>query len=464
MRKISFYKQTWLVSVSIIVLTLLISFSIFIAFTGFFLQQNQQRQFDETSKNIRQMIEKEGINKTYFEELILSGYYIIILGTDDQVIYPKGQTLVYTYPAQPFSEEDFPSSGGIFQAVELTQNESTFLADNFTVGYQQVQYSVKLLKNISISSEDYQGVIITAAPIFLITGLLVSGIISTIYAQYFKRKIQHVNQTIDQMSQIDYHPVIIESNDEMQILENNVSYLYLELKKNLEQLQKDYLYIESLEKERNLFMKGATHELKTPIMAMQTVLEGYFAELPDTEYSDPEYVMRKCQSQLRSMTKLVNELLSLSSVELAKETAEIDVKEALETVIQWSQILIDEKNQKIVVDLPTITMFISKKMLLKIFSNIISNATHHGKANSNIEISLVGRELIFRNQINQQVEEVEKLFQPFYTTQEDDYEGHGLGLYLVKNSLSNYGYETLIRLPEPNTFELVILLTNQEES
>ena len=101
--------------------------------------------------------------------------------------------------------------------------------------------------------------------------------------------------------------------DELKELENNIHAMYQNLQLTMAQLSTEVTTVKRLEKDRQVFMRGATHELKTPIMAMTTMLEGMISQVEGFE--NHEEYLHKCYARLQSMSRLVNKMLEVSKIE-----------------------------------------------------------------------------------------------------------------------------------------------------
>ncbi|MGY3779343.1 sensor histidine kinase [Isobaculum melis] len=458
--QLTFYLKTWLFSLSIILLTLIFGFLVFYFSTAFFLEETQKSNFKEDVHKIETTIQNEGVQPEKLDAFIKLGYQILIQD-EKQVLYPKYVFEADSLPSdtdnlimrQQVTDDPLmpPSSDDQNLITVVTTDSKNMLFENKTITYQSKTFHLSVTYPISVTTKDYQAILFRALPIFLAIGLIVSAIVSIIYAKFFSKKIQSINQVIEQMSDLTYEaPEIIQSKDEMQLLENNLTDMYNKLKNTLQQLEAEFHYVQRLEKDRQFFMKGVTHELKTPIMAMSTMIEGMLSNFP--EYQDKEKYLQICYKELHSMTKLVNEILETSKLEGLQFQGDTNVAQCLATVSGFYEVLIEDKQLDIVQNVdPQLKLMIPEKYLLKVFSNLMGNAIQYSPAASSILINTDGGKVIVSNSMKEPHQlDPNEIFQPFYSihSEDDDDDSHGLGLYIVRKILMSYGYQISCHIEE----------------
>lgn len=135
---------------------------------------------------------------------------------------------------------------------------------------------------------------------------------------------------------------------------------------------------ESQETQRRFF-QNSSHELKTPLMTVQGYAEGI-----QTGVTDPKDAADVILQESDRMTHLVNELLSLSKIDLHSlkpETARIDLKEVLYDSFRATEQLVERKGTELIPVLPDEPVWINadEDMLEHVFTNILSNAIRHCK-------------------------------------------------------------------------------------
>ena len=454
--KMSLYWKTWTVTAGTILMTIGVFFIIFGLFASKFLTLSQQRKFDQKAEVVFNRISKEGINKEALEEVMLQGYTIFI-SQGDNLIFPEFSSLVITNGIQ------FDQQGSLATPIERVGQATTSdpsleygstalqtLQESLTkkqfLDYDGLEYLVEIYYPVSVKQEDVTAVLMSMIPYLVLTGLGVSFIVSRFYASYVSEKITKINHVLKGMSsssiELDYKA---SQGDELKELENNIHAMYQNLQLTMSQLNTEVTTVKRLEKDRQVFMRGATHELKTPIMAMTTMLEGMISQVEGFE--NHEEYLHKCYARLQSMSRLVNEMLEVSKIESVIYTGETDLAQGTAEVLEVYEYMIQDKDLVLTLsEIPCSKINIPSGNLKKILSNLIGNAVKYTPAAGQIMIKGNHEEWEIRNQMSPEVNLNQKdIFAPFVTiasqTDSEFEKSHGLGLYLVATILKQYDYQ-----------------------
>ncbi|MGX7417590.1 sensor histidine kinase [Carnobacterium gallinarum] len=473
-KKISLYWKTWLITVTTILLTLGVFFIIFSQFATYFLEDAQKNRFNQGVKEIKTYTEKNGIDPNYLGEYYRSGFLVTIV-KGENLIFPVQGISGEVAGVVPFTEElqvnestkAYPSEAVTIMNTTIASNSLLTMEENIT--YQGEVYRLWVSYPLSLNKEDIQQVLTSVTPFFLGIGLIVSFVVSIIYAKYFSSKITRLNTAINQMADgtlIEEH--FEKEGDELQELENNLHRMYQDLQSALQQLNQEVQVVKRLEKDRQLFMRGATHELKTPIMAMSTMLEGMLENVEG--YENRDQYLKACYGRLQSMGKLVNEMLEVSRIEGIIYQGKTNLKIATEEVIDIYRYMLEDK----AIDLLLSELFVTeieipKRNLQKVLSNLIGNAVKYTPEQGSIRIYSNQEIWSITNTMKEgSIKDASKIFEPFVSYEEQSEnefdQSHGLGLYIVDAILTQYGivYDYSID-GEKNTFEFKLELGNSQE-
>ena len=135
------------------------------------------------------------------------------------------------------------------------------------------------------------------------------------------------------------------------------------------------------------FFANASHELKTPLMAIRSYAEGLESGLVEQEKACA--VITK---EADRMTNLVNAILEFSKMDsgtMQLHMAENDVREILYDVIQVIEQAAEQKGIEIVPKLPDPMLFTcDEEMLFSAFSNILTNCVRYAESRITISASL----------------------------------------------------------------------------
>ena len=136
--------------------------------------------------------------------------------------------------------------------------------------------------------------------------------------------------------------------------------------------------LDSKDKSMKDFFANASHELKTPLMAIRSYADGL-----ENGLVEPEKACAVITKEVDRMTGLVNVILEFSKLDsgtIQPNMAENDVREILYDAIQVIEQAAGQKGIEIVPDLPGPMMFnCDEDMLFSAFSNILSNCVRYAQ-------------------------------------------------------------------------------------
>lgn len=258
-------------------------------------------------------------------------------------------------------------------------------------------------------------------PYSLIISLCFSAIVSLVYAKSIKNYVVEIKSVTDQMMALDKKARLeIDSNDEIGQLKAQINDLYETLLDSISNLELKNKEILRLEKIKYDFFKGASHELKTPLASLKIILENMKYNVG--KYKNRDYYIDDCIDLVDHLTKNIQQILSVYSIENLKDDEEIVcIKNELSRVFQKYDVLIHQKELRIQNDVKDETMYIGKTALNIILSNLISNAINYTHEKGMIQIGIKQDYFYIQNKLDPT--------QP---------KGNGLGLYIVRNLLDNY--------------------------
>lgn len=258
-------------------------------------------------------------------------------------------------------------------------------------------------------------------PYSLIISLCFSAVVSLVYAKSIKNHVVEIKSVTDQMMALDKKTRLeIDSNDEIGQLKAQINDLYETLLDSISNLELKNKEILRLEKIKYDFFKGASHELKTPLASLKIILENMKYNVG--KYKNRDVYIDDCIDLVDLLTKNIQQILSVYSIENLKDDEEVVcIIDELSSVLQKYDVLIHQKKLHIQNDLQDETMYIGKRALHMILSNLISNAINYTHEKDTIYIGIEQDWFYIQNK--------QDPTQP---------KGNGLGLYIVRNLLDNY--------------------------
>jgi len=223
----------------------------------------------------------------------------------------------------------------------------------------------------------------------------------------------------------------------------------------------DQTPLRRVEEMRADFVANASHELRTPLAA----LSGFIDTLQGPAREDAkarERFLAIMHAQATRMARLIDDLLSLSRVELSahvRPDTSVDIVTIIRQVVDGLESLAKERQVAIEVDLPTLPITIAgdREELLRLFENLIENALKYGASGGQVIVSLVMasstdgtpevRVLVRDFGPGIAPEHLPRLTERFYRVDVGDSRnqgGTGLGLSLVKHILNRHRGRLLI--------------------
>jgi two-component system phosphate regulon sensor histidine kinase PhoR len=213
---------------------------------------------------------------------------------------------------------------------------------------------------------------------------------------------------------------------------------------------------EQLSRMRMEFVANASHELRTPLAS----LRGFVETLQDAAKNDPAAQARFLgimQTQAERMSRLIDDLLSLSRIEMREHvapTASIDLAvvvadavAALRPHAEKSGIILDAPQES------AATMVTGDRdELMQVAQNLIQNAIKYGRKGGKVEVAIGREERLALLQVTDDgigiaPEHLPRLTERFYRVSAKDSKergGTGLGLAIVKHIVNRHRGELRI--------------------
>lgn len=217
----------------------------------------------------------------------------------------------------------------------------------------------------------------------------------------------------------------------------------------------DQTPLRRVEEMRADFVANASHELRTPLAA----LSGFIDTLQGPAREDPkarERFLGIMHAQATRMARLIDDLLSLSRVELSAHVRPdkmVDVAPLVRQVVDGLEPLASERQVAIEVELPAEPVIVAgdNEELLRLLENLIENGLKYGAAGGRVVVSLTepapedsaGEIRLAVRDFGPGIapEHLPRLTERFYRVDVGDSRaqgGTGLGLSLVKHILNRH--------------------------
>ncbi|GLS46726.1 ATP-binding protein [Methylobacterium brachythecii] len=211
-----------------------------------------------------------------------------------------------------------------------------------------------------------------------------------------------------------------------------------------------------LETMRVDFVANASHELRTPLASLSGFIETLQGPARDDERAREQFlgIMR---TQAQRMTRLIDDLLSLSRIELREHvppTQLVDLRRIARQLVDEKAPLAAERGIALTIQAPEgpFPVLGDRDELLRVVENLVENALKYGGGGGLVEVSLEREEgsdsrpphlvLAVRDQgPGIAPEHIPRLTERFYrvdTASSRQQGGTGLGLAIVKHTLNRH--------------------------
>ena len=310
-----------------------------------------------------------------------------------------------------------------------SQNNSLVIEERKIQTKEGKDLTLQFLATVD-SQKEARDISLGFLPYSLLASFVLSLIASYLYARLISAPILEIKQMTKRMKRLDRTASLpIHSQDEIGVLKQQINDLYhhlLEVIDNLEQQKQENLKLEQMKVE---FLRGASHELKTPLASLKIILENMRDKIG--RYKDRDRYLAVSLDIVDEMNQIVLEILSLSSVqELGGDKEWIQLDDVVNRILTQNQVLVENRSLSIDNYLPATSIFMNLPILKLVLSNIISNAVKHSDKGGVIRIGL-------ENEGTDFVIENTSVSKENISTKAQSKKEGGLGLFVVKYLLEH---------------------------
>jgi len=308
----------------------------------------------------------------------------------------------------------------------------TYIILGFTIGW---------LDGIPIS-------VIIAITIFFITYYTVR--------QKLDHRLNKLYRILDNISNKNF-----ESNPESFITEqdelDHVLNLSISTSKTIEG---EIMRLKQMENYRKEFIGDVSHELKTPIFAVQGFIETLLNGALEDEKVNRLF-LKKAMRNVNRLIFLTRDLMEISKLETGELTLfmqELDLKPVIMEIVENLQYKADRENVSLLVDSfdKNLRIKADRNQLRQIINNLIDNAIKYNRKNGTVTVGVrpyakdnTRVEVYIKDTgIGIDKKDLERLTERFYRVDKSrsrEKGGTGLGLSIVKHMIEAHGEQLLIK-------------------
>ncbi len=264
------------------------------------------------------------------------------------------------------------------------------------------------------------------------------------YLASFYQEIDDLSSYLQRLEDLDYG-VDIRDNREgsLSILKNDIYKLITRLQNTSSLAEQEQIYL-------NNALAEMSHQLKTPLTALQVISDLLREDLP---LEKREEFLVSMDRQLSRLSWIIQSLLKFSKFDaktiiLAKN--EIYMQELLNNVQQQLEIILELREQKIIIEGEDDVSFNGDyKWISEALINIVKNCSEHSPAESDIRIKYLKTPQYTQIQIVDHgsgiaPQDLPHIFKRFYRGQNAGPDSVGIGLAMAKTIIEHQsGYITV---------------------
>ncbi|WP_337513308.1 sensor histidine kinase [Catenibacterium sp.] len=407
MKKLKIFPKMFIQIFSVLsIIVLLIHISIYLIFPKTYLD-TREAEINKTSNEISYSLEGKNIND------IKRAIELYSKNSDIKVFVSSEKKDNEVEVSNDLNINlDSPNNSLIIEERRITLNDGHQLYLKFISTADMLQDA----KNLSLGFLPYS----------LSISLLLSAVVSLIYSRSIKNNIDEIKSVTDQMIQLDKNACLVHtSDDEVGELKEQINELYFTLLKSIDDIELKNKEIIELEKLKYDFLKGASHELKTPLASLKIILENMIYNVG--KYKNRDVYLEQCVDIVDGLSSNISQILSIYSIDhLKNDEEDVIIQEVLKEVLDKYELLAQQKNILVNNKIGSEHIYIGRNAFNVILSNLISNAVKYTNNCGIIDIGMDKDCFYIKNSYIESQVELNK----------DT--SHGLGLYIVCNLLNNY--------------------------
>ncbi len=460
MSKLKLFSKTYIFTMVIISIIILISnVLIYLALPKVYVN-NKQKEADKIIEALIEQVSKSDNEESFKiaknfaekyniqvlltigdEKRVFQGLHKVDIYVNEEEI-TENSLIIPNLSGENIIESFDDENGEIFGQYININNLSIIKSRDFKKS-NDVNGSAKIVMDLESFTET-RDVILKILPYSIFISLLIALIASYIYARKITTPIKEICDVTKKMENLNKEAFCkVETEDEIGILAANVNSLYDNLLNTIVSLEEEIKNVSESEKIKVDFLRSASHELKTPLMSMNIMIENMLYDIG--KYKNHYIYLEKCKDIVSELSKMVQEILDTSKLNIInkKDESVLDLGSLVQKNIEPYKLIAKSKKINIKMNLKeSFNIKVDEKLFTKAISNIISNAVNYTDEGKEIRIYIKDKKLIIENDCKPISEEhLAHIFEAFYRVDFDRNKssgGNGLGLYIVQQILRMY--------------------------
>ncbi len=288
--------------------------------------------------------------------------------------------------------------------------------------------------------------------------IMISAFILWVITGHLTKPISELTAISQSMAGLDFHTKYqSRHSNEVDLLGENFNKMseqlegtILKLQSANEQLEKDIAEKVKIDEMRKEFLDNVSHELKTPIALIQGYAEGLKDNIMD-DMESREFYCEVIMDEASKMNIMVKKLLTLNQLESGHDRLfmeRFDIVDLIKGVLQNSEILIQQKEAKILFDEEQEPVYVQADefKIEEVVTNFFTNALNHLDEKKIVELKVhrqerTARVTVFNSGKPIPEEALEHVWDKFYKVDKAhtrEYGGSGIGLSIVRAIMASH--------------------------
>jgi histidine kinase len=386
-------------------------------------------------------------------EIIIDSNFDTMIQNVEIAIYDKDFKFLYGNSPNGFEMDNRKSKDDKIMIIRSNNQKWYVYNKTIELGSYGKVWIRGVMPNIGQSSaiETVIQISFVILPFFLILSAI-GGYIITKNAFTPIEKIRRIAEKINEGNDLSQRINLGKGDDELHTLANTFDVMFDRLQTSFENEVQ--------------FTSDVSHELRTPITVILTQAEYGKGYINSVEEAQKSFGIIEKEGQ--KMSKLVSQLLTLARMERGRQKLNlenINLSELIEMTVETQTLSAKSKNIKIITKImPEIYANIDEMMIMRVFTNLISNAISYGKQNGTVIIELFLKEdkiisKISDDGIGISEDKLDKIWLRFYQVDPSkNGDNSGLGLSMVKKIVELHKGEIFVEseLGKGTTFTIIL--------
>ena len=386
-------------------------------------------------------------------EIIIDSNFDTMIQNVEIAIYDKDFKFLYGNSPNGFEMDNRKSKDDKIMIIRSNNQKWYVYNKKIELGNYGKVWIRGVMPNIGQSSaiETVIQISFVILPFFLILSAI-GGYIITKNAFTPIEKIRRIAEKINEGNDLSQRINLGKGDDELHTLANTFDVMFDRLQTSFENEVQ--------------FTSDVSHELRTPITVILTQAEYGKGYINSVEEAQKSFGIIEKEGQ--KMSKLVSQLLTLARMERGRQKLNlenINLSELIEMTVETQTLSAKSKNIKIITKImPEIYANIDEMMIMRVFTNLISNAISYGKQNGTVIVELFLKEdkiisKISDDGIGISEDKLDKIWLRFYQVDPSkNGDNSGLGLSMVKKIVELHKGEIFVEseLGKGTTFTIIL--------